>query len=172
MFVPLNVPPYHAPMFRRWLIRSLFMLPILLCMAGWVWGATHFTYLTYHNDGRWIAFSPSYGAIMVDGVGGKRASGMFCGWRGENIPISAHFWGQTKSENPDYTAFLGFRFSLRDAYGGSGPHFSIPYWFLIVAFSIILLLAWRKTRPALNPKSAFPVDIRVGQDGLKGPDIK
>ena len=36
---------------------------------------------------------------------------------------------------------------------------TIPYWFLILLNSVVLFFVWRKTRPAHNPKTAFPVDL-------------
>ena len=34
----------------------------------------------------------------------------------------------------------------------------VPYWFLIVFFSVALFFVWRKTRPKFNPNTAFPIE--------------
>jgi hypothetical protein len=37
---------------------------------------------------------------------------------------------------------------------------TLPYWFFDVLAALLALYVWRKTRPAPNPATAFPVEIK------------
>ena len=56
-----------------------------------------------------------------------------------------------------HTDFLWFSFSR---VGYDEFELAVPYWFLILIFSAVLFFVWRKTRPKLNPKMAFPVEVK------------
>ena len=50
-------------MWRRWIIRGLFMLPILLCAGGWVWSITHVAFLGYFPDEHMVGLDVGDGTI-------------------------------------------------------------------------------------------------------------
>jgi hypothetical protein len=136
-------------MFRPWLIRSLFTLPILLCLAGWGWGAGRYSFVRYVHDGAFVGASPSFAAVTVDVVW---ASSEPDGWDWDDSPSSrSRLW---PPGNPELPSFLGFGF-------GFGAHgyalaFSVPDWFLILILSGVLFLVWRKTRPNPQPQTPIP----------------
>ena len=138
---------------RRWFIRCLFMLPILLCVGGWAWGRMYNGYVRFTHDGSWIGCVQSDGVIGV-GVGGR--FGLPNGWNHEVALRDGlrHFWRPW----PD-PAFLGFRISHHPQDMGGWYCLSLPYWFLIIVFSLVLFFVWRKTRPKLNPATAFPMEM-------------
>ena len=142
------------PMFRRWLIRCCFMLPVILCVFGWICSGMHWHRIAYWHDGYEIGCTSESGAIDVT-VGW--AGDVKDGWETSSSSQDANFW----PSDSYYSYFLGFGYaSGRVWYPQTNWHgFAIPYWFLIFLFSAIFFLAWRKTRPAPNPKTAFPVEF-------------
>src|ERR1035437_7518200 len=92
-------------MVRRWIIRIIFMLPILLCMAGWGWSGTHSLWIRYSHDGRGVECESRWGVVVVlvrwhllppDG------------WRYEDFTHGpARFW---PVDDMASHAFLGFDF--------------------------------------------------------------
>src|ERR1035437_4189762 len=121
---------------RRWIIRIIFILPILLCVVGWVWSGTHFSRIEYGVYGHWwIACDLRYGVVDVmvarSGVDGG-------GWYCVTRPYpNARFW--------PVNSIFGF------GYYGPSHKVVMPIWFLIFLFSLVLFFVWRKTRPKINP---------------------
>ena len=133
---------------RRWFIRICFMLPILLCVVGWVWGATRFAHIMYVHSGHWVACGPSSGFVNVAFGQNPRKSD---GWEWSVIPQSARF-------GPGGTPyFLGFSFRHILASDMYMYMFGVPYWFLLIIFSAVLFVVWRKTGKP-KPGRAFPVE--------------
>jgi hypothetical protein len=140
-------------MSRPWLIRSLFTLPLLLCLAGWAWSARDFAYITYRNDVGLLGCASSSGVVAV-ALGWD--SMMPAGWHCEVSPQDhPHAWPKY-DPNFDFS-FLGFGLAHNMAMATHGYLLCAPYWFLLLVFSALLLLVWRKTRPA-KPGGAFPVE--------------
>jgi hypothetical protein len=52
---------------RRWFIRSIFMLPILLCIVGWGWSVGHTDEGWYCHEGYWVCCRTSSGFVNVLG---------------------------------------------------------------------------------------------------------
>src|ERR1035437_827750 len=84
------------PAMKRLIIRAVFMLPLLLCVGGWVWSGTHYSQITYSHDGRWVGYVQSQGGITVSwGWHGPFLNGWHC----SVVPIvPAHFWSDDRSE--------------------------------------------------------------------------
>jgi len=154
--IPLD---YLTPQ-QRTIIRGLFMLPISLCIVGWGWSFRH-------NGAIW--FSRYRGPYLIcyteDGYIGLKYGGRdgpggypFSGGSGFDCEVTTdggfpNFW-------PGYgpNRVLGFSF-LKDM--PSQIKATVPYWFLILIFSGVLWIVWRKTRP--KPKGgAFPVVVEKG----------
>ena len=134
---------------RRWLIRILFMLPILLCAATWLWSGTHKGQISYTHGGVGGGFGTSRGVL---GMAFGTATRLPDGWDGRAGRHSPKYF-------PRYEpgSFLGFAAE----YDRDSTTFVVymPCAFPLVVFSGLLFSVWRKTRPKANPNSAFPVVI-------------
>ena len=137
---------------RRWFIRILFMLPILLCVVWWAWGGLNFSFVSYCHGGHRVGCSPSSGVVTVHfGWDGRMPDGWHC----RVVPIERdRFWPESR---PNFRFYLGFGIGRVADGMMSLDMLSVPYWFLIIGSSVVLLIVWRKTRPKLNPRTAFPV---------------
>jgi hypothetical protein len=152
---------------RRWLIRGLFVLPILLCVSAWVWSMLHQTYSSYHHGGHEISCTMEGGFldcyVLFQGQGPRAPDGWYCLTRSMDLRVvDPHFFpvrgGQTTPECTSSPRFLGFGYE----HGTTSNEYRsvfVPYWFLIVVFSAALFVVCRKTRPKINPKMAFPVEV-------------
>ena len=147
---------------RRWFIRIVFMLPILLCLAGWGWSGTHHGVIAYRHNGRNVVGCDSFSGIVIVNYGWY-GEARYNGWYYEvNSTATAHFWPK---DAPHFQYVLGFGFrQLEVTKVGDGTvtyiyDLAVPFWFFIVVFSAVLFFVWRKTRPKINPKSAFPVEL-------------
>jgi hypothetical protein len=137
-------------MLRRWLIRAVFMLPILLCVGGWGFSVQHGGWVSYAHSSRLVDFGTAWGTIDV-------TIALFPGepdgldWLAHPMD-SFHFWPYVDQA---YHPVFGFGFRrLVDTNPPNSDFYTlyVPYWFLIVVFSLILSFVWRKTRPRINPK--------------------
>ena len=136
---------------RRWFIRICFMLPILLCVGGWIWSATHLGIISIGHAGHWVEWQASQGGLSVTwGTGEGRFNGWYCG--GGDRAYEAHYWPTNSSRY--YLGFLYGYYAKKD--GSSVSYLEVPFWFLIIVTSAILYLAWRKTAQPKSPP-AFPV---------------
>ena len=135
---------------RRWLIRSVFILPILLCVGGWVWSGFYGRAVGYYRAGHGVWCATEWGVVSV-GVGPDR--GMPDGWRYLVDPLPHFlFWPTNEPES-----FLGFRLPPH----GFSPGWygvAVPYWFLIILFALVLVFVWRKTGKK-KPDHGFPVEM-------------
>jgi len=145
---------------NRCLIRSLFILPVLLCLAAWGWTGWYEAALDYMNGAGWITLDTAHGAVTL-----KRQ--MSVSSDGYNAAVfrtpSVRFWPEADADD---LCFLGFRWVHESIVYGDGtahPYYSltIPYWFPLLVFSLLLLGAWRKTRHRPDPATAFPVVLKT-----------
>src|ERR1035437_8125782 len=143
-------------MVRRWIIRIVFMMPILLCVGGWGWSGMYHSSASYSHDGHWVGCGSGWGVVTVS-LG--RWSGTPDGWECDDAYKQDDFILEPP-DTPDSHYFLGFR---RLNHGLETPaywyDFTVPYWFLIAMFSAVLFLVWRKTRPKIYRGGAFPVEM-------------
>ena len=74
---------------RRWFIRILFMLPVLLCVVGWGWSGTHDTSVAYRYGGRDVCLGTWKGILSISwGVSYDSP-----GWEAYNEPLNPpEFW--------------------------------------------------------------------------------
>jgi len=61
------------------------------------------------------------------------------------------------SDNSDFVLGFGHGRALGD--GVSNTFVAVPYWYIILIFFGLLFFVWRKTRPKINPATAFPVEL-------------
>ena len=140
---------------RRWIIRATFLLPILLCLAGWLWSSTHEMGVAYGYEDRNVYLWTRAGALNFQLTVGVSASG----WLWLNEPLnSPEFW---PSKTASYaTSFLGFSYLWSD--WSQRPYarfFAVPYWFLLVVSGGVFACVWRKTRRKPDSKTAFPIEV-------------
>ena len=151
-------------MAKRWIIRSLFTLPIVLCLAGWGWSGWYQGGIVYARDHRGIILATMDGAVCLRGGWLPWEGHGYAGEVHRNDPVG--FWPESDA---DETCFLGFRwrhYSFTDPRGAVCTVYglTIPYWAPLLIFSLLLLLFWRKTRRRADPATAFPVVLRGGGD--------
>ena len=148
--------------FRRWFIRSCFMLPILLCVGGWGWSGTHYSFIKYSHDGISKQLASSSGVVTVNFEGERGSRPLFeepDGWECGVTPVApAQFWPKVDPALHLHSLF-GFSIGGPFLFVRSGYEYSIPYWFLILVFSLTLFYAWRKTGPQKRP-TGFPVEVK------------
>ena len=142
-------------MFRRRLIRALFLLPILLCLAGWVWSATHSSFISYAHDERWMVLELRNGGVSMNWAWND-ARAPRNGWDSD-VLLQAHprYW---PAQSPYLFGFhidrvadpLGYQYVL-----------AVPFWFPLLLSCALSFLTYRKTRPKPQPQSAFPVEVRA-----------
>ena len=167
-------------MLRCWIIRCMFMLPVLLCVVGWVWSGTHLAGIGYWRDYHATNLNIEKGGISIEQheiLAGSQKDGWSCGVRsiirdgsefseeptywprvGEDRTFTRFFFAREVGGCETFTTIVGFE--LDRSFGGP-PWFSffVPFWFPILVFASVLIFVWRKTRPEPNPKMAFPVEV-------------
>ncbi len=128
------------------------MVPILLCLGAWGWSRSHSTWIGYGHHGRFVMCESWWGSADVQwGTNTGEPDGWWCQIEPQTY---AQFW-------PDYrgvNSFLGFRYSDRHNMTHTSTRLGAPWWFLIIVFSAILFVVWRKTRPRGTGR-AFPVEL-------------
>jgi hypothetical protein len=149
-------------MFKRWLIRSVFMLPLLLCVTGWVWSMGHDTVFGYERGGHEVYFQNWWGEFNI---GYEVRSKSF---PEEELGCYRYEWPETFLVFPESaydTSFGGFGYNTRNQTDSGITTREwiviVPYWFLILPFGTILFFVWRKTRLKIDPRRAFPVKVGV-----------
>ena len=139
-------------MLRRLIIRSFFMVPILLCLCMWGWSCSHWTWIEYYHHDCYVACESVWGSVEVQWLVPYAHAD---GWSCVIVPKdNAYFL-------PDFRevdSFLGFRYRHWDRTTTTLHHLRAPWWFLIVVFSAILYLVWHMTRPRRAGR-AFPVTL-------------
>jgi len=152
------MPLYYVEMLQRWIIRSMFMLPILFCVGGWGWNGIHSGWVSYSShNGDWIECATRAGLVGV-GWGSHIKMNVYNeGWRCVVKDATGdRFWPR---DTPERHFFLGFDFHHYVDAGDQKSFLYAPYWFFILGFSVILYFVWQKTRPKPNPRKAFPVEV-------------
>jgi hypothetical protein len=149
-------------MFRRWIIRSLALAPLTLCMSAWVasyWRSISINY--WRNDVEVTNLSVDRGRFMADSskaFSGYITPGPTPCWSIENRDAGAIEW-------PFFDASAKFSIS-GFALWNTGPvprgisyhGVSVPAWFPTLLSALLLCLLWRKTRPKHTVKG-FPVEV-------------
>ena len=139
----------------------MFMLPILLCVAGWVWSGAYCAsadYVTDRSDadhaiGYYASLTSMWGEVGL-GIGRNAGSEYYWNYGVERVPVF-YLWPRQESG-----VFLGFDFTrTSNPPDGWYYSFSISYLFIIIFLSVILFFVWRKTRPKLDPKTAFQIEV-------------
>jgi len=143
-------------MVKRWLIRSVFMLPIVVCVVGWAWSGWYGGWIAFGHRGYAAGCSQDNGTARMTVSGGPHA---IEGWiiHFYRLSPSPQFWPLTSSSTHCY---LGFSV-IHEAAPDWSTSMSVPYWSLLLVFGGLLFLVWRMTRPKNDPRTAFPVEVKA-----------
>jgi len=151
-------------MTRRWLIRCLFLLPMVLSVAGW--GSSYVYSLStswfdgqYHKSmctlSNW-ALEIYGGQILVtwDWASDERT------WRfAVDRLVSDELAGMKAYLDDQGVGFLGFRKGrFTNAHGQW--FVSVPFWAPTILSGLALTAVWRRTR-SHRPTGAFPVEVKA-----------
>ena len=148
-------------MIRRWLIGCLCLLPLVLCGLGWVWSESHGAALSYvYHDTHRVQCGTSFGRVRLRW---ERAKGFHTMLNGPSI----WSWRPDPAADalyPDDRAWLGFRIRHREDASTEYRRVAVPYWFLLILSALLLLLAWRTTRPRQGGGQGFPVELATRKE--------
>jgi hypothetical protein len=145
-------------MLKRWLIRSVFMLPLLLSVVGWGVSGWYHCHLDYSKFPYSYCVGTSWGTVSICRYTYGSDYPYPIGWDYQAMPNpSVRFWPEITfaSAPPHFLGFSLFHGSVGFAYADV---LDAPYWFLILLFGIALLFVWRKTRKPIELR-AFPVEL-------------
>jgi len=138
---------------KRWLIRSVFMLPILFCLLAWGRSIQHDDTVGYAGGGVHAEVDAYWGSVHLTWERGKPGgSGFYCQ---QEPTFDAHFWPVDRSLG----TYAGFGFHRVTVPRYTYRWASCPYWFLLL-LSFLLLIVWRKTRPR-KIAQGFPVETNA-----------
>ena len=133
--------------FRRRLIRTLFILPVLLCLAAWALSTTHTACLIYSHAGTTTGLQLRHADLHF--TCNKSEFSLPDGWYCLVDPAPFHLFDTRLLRLS--SSFLGFAYhhetlKLDDpeiALSWTSLH--IPLWFPLLVSSGLLWVAWRKT---------------------------
>ena len=141
-------------MVRRWLIRSLFLLPLVCVVGVWMTSYWQVASITRNSDGRrWhlaIVWGECEGQLAPVEYNEVRT------WKWFNQPVQNGDGIGLNSQMEPY-GFAGFGFTRYQASWGVFWDVKIPLWFPTLLSTLLLWFVWRKTRPRLEGR-AFPVE--------------
>ena len=149
---------------RRWIIRGIFVVPILLCVVGWGWSAGHYAQICYSTrTANFTCLAESGTVVLAGGMGQQGSLGVSTVYY---ALLSPRFWpairvGKGDTDFGDHY-YAGFSFEYVHTADDWDIWCGVPYWFLILVFSAVLLVVWRKTRGGVRAIAAFPVEVAAG----------
>jgi hypothetical protein len=143
-------------MFRRWIIRSIFILLVVAVSAMWVrswYFADNIDHLT--RDGL-LRCNSEWGRLSLYHSSGPFEYGFgwyyFC-----DISYNREIDGLDLAT---FHHLAGFEYGIATLGFHRATRIKMPYWFIDSVAGLIGLYAWWKTRPKPNPATAFPVEAR------------
>jgi hypothetical protein len=133
---------------KHWIIRGLFLGLLMLIVGECVWAETHSRSIRYFHNGRWVKCETRANVVNVALVWDNRPQSELNGWL-----------YQTDRIRPYPARYYGFDFHHFADANVSAYVFFVPYWFILCIPSGVMFFVWWKTRPKINPKMAFPVEV-------------
>jgi hypothetical protein len=161
-------------MLRRWIIRSLAIALLTLCVTAWVGSYFEGVEVRYSS-------APHHYSLML-GAGELFTWDQFNGWSappGFGPPQWFEGHGQFDARMRAgvqrlYKAIpyhlLGFAWQPYRAPPDADQRMMIPLWFPTTLSAAFLCLAWRKTRPKHTAKG-FPVEVEKLSRGSDGGNV-
>lgn len=141
--------------FKRGIVRSLAMLPLLLCGFGWVWSYVHTERIGYAGSGReWSAQIATGELDLWSGAGTSASSGWSYVHMHPDWYIAELYTGL-----PDWR-FLGlhvFCGALPYSPGVTAVLLVVPFWMLSIAAGLTPGLLWWKRRKRPTTRG-FPIE--------------
>jgi hypothetical protein len=138
-------------MTRRRILRALFILPVLLCLALWFASAMRSFYIHYSANHHMTTLFLCQGVIGTEHFRDIQVPPSYSGWQFESDPPGTiRFFPRDDSA---YNYHLGFAWDRKVA--GIGG--TVPAWFPTLLSAAVLCLVWRKTRPKIIGQG-FPVE--------------
>jgi hypothetical protein len=143
------------PAARRRIVRSLAVLPLLLCVFGWVWSYVHTERISYIRWGRHWAGQIAVGELdLWSGA----TTGANSGWSYVHMHPDREI-GELYAGLPDWH-FLGAHF-----FWGAHPYspgvnavlLVVPFWMLSIVAGLAPILLWWRARKRRNP-GGFPIE--------------
>ncbi|MCL2639256.1 MAG: hypothetical protein FWD53_00270 [Phycisphaerales bacterium] len=149
---------------RRWLIRAIFITLLTLSLTGWVFSALYFCTASLWRGHREIKVMTAQGGVCFHSI---RYNGSVTGnhWNYFCCYYPTQFWPaySVKRNSGWGFYFFGFGYSHSDRLSYKVMAFNqtvtLPFWFFILLSAAGLWFVWRKTRPKLDPRTAFPVEV-------------
>ena len=140
-------------MLKRWFIRIIVVLPLLLCVVGWVRSRMHDDTVGYAHALLHAEVDAYWGSIHVLWEQGTpRGSGPYYK---QDRTFQTHFW---PVDQPLQT-YWGFGLHRVFVTGYTYVWVSFPYWFVTLVLAFVAVYAWWKTRRKPDPKTAFPIEV-------------
>ena len=152
-------------MLKRWIIRGLFMLPILLCVYAWAVSTRHTFSITCWQENSTRTCGLCEGMVYLErdyDVGLPEVR-----WSFDVDGRGAGYFVRGNLSRISPSCFLGFARAHMRVHFEASESFdamnmvSAPLWFFLLCFSALLFLVWRKTRPKIDPRTAFPVVMKA-----------
>ena len=141
-------------MTKRRIICGFFLTLVLLSTLGWIWSWTHYTNLTYSHGGARVECTSADNTFSL---GFGWGAGLFEGWECVSFSHAPHYWPSSETSN------YGFRIGEFGRTSNYNYFVGVPYWCLILLFSLALPPAWWLTRPK-KLSGAFPVEVAPPPD--------
>ena len=136
---------------KRWLIRSIFIAPVLLFMLLWLLSGVRSIFIYYSATNHMATLFLAQGVTGLEYFNDIQVPPSFSGWQFENeTPSHVRFFPRDDSA---YDYHLGFAFGRKSAGNGG----AVPLWVLTLLSIAILWPVWRKTR-GTRVAGAFPVE--------------
>jgi hypothetical protein len=146
---------------RPWLIRTLLLTLLLLSVAAWVCSYSRGNDLAYHHAGDSLECTIIYGELWVVWKVHNQDDMHTEGFTFSHFPVPAGYSLTAIRHWPATFYFLGFIADRHESgYFGLRRQAALPFWFLTSTLALASIYIWRKTRPSLNPQSAFPIDLK------------
>jgi hypothetical protein len=150
-------------MVRHWIIRSLALALLTLCVVAWVHSCYFFVRLTRTAGGQFWCLGWACGTvgIAVTHGPGYRSGG----WEWNNERVNPAIREGIENDYSDSSiVFAGFAGTWKTG-AINEERLLVPLWFPTLLSALLLWLVWRKTRPAYNGRG-FPVEV-AGKEAAK-----
>ena len=138
-------------MFNRWLIRCLFMLPVVLCGLAWV---SSYSYSVFVDAEPKAALRPVGGYYYLQFRDLSLCRG--------SLEIRNYRSSLSDKDYPATPRHLALSVELGRLGGFLNSctfEWRIPMWLPTLVAAGALVLIWRPGRPKPNPATAFPVEV-------------
>ena len=149
-------------MHQRWLIRTCFLIPVILFASLWLMSIQNNARISYMHVGYEKNLGTFWGVIWFgwgQDVSFRPVVLPPDSWQMTNMPMASHILSSEFMESKPY---LGFAYNYRESPSRGHVYeyraLAIPIWFPLSMATASFLLVFRKTRPKPNPKTAFPIE--------------